>query len=66
MAQIFRRAESPYESARFPLRGLESAGRYAVTNLDEPAASREYTGRELREIAAHFLHHLAAFGAALR
>jgi alpha-galactosidase len=49
LVQAFRRHNSPYESARFKLRGLEPNGRYAVTNLDEPAAQRECTGRELME-----------------
>jgi alpha-galactosidase len=46
MVQIFRRPESPMVSASFKLQGLESAGRYSVTNLDLPG-SHEMTGREL-------------------
>ncbi len=48
MIQVFRRAESPYESARFPLRGLDPAARYAVTNRDLPG-STTMTGRELMQ-----------------
>ncbi len=48
MVQAFRRPASPYESARFKLRGLESAARYAITNLDETTPF-EMTGQELME-----------------
>lgn len=34
MVQAFRRQASPYESARFPLRGLDASAVYEVTNLD--------------------------------
>ena len=46
LVQAFRRGESYYESARFPLGGLEPDARYAVTDLDS-GRSEEYTGREL-------------------
>jgi len=46
MVQVFRRGESCYESARFPLRGLDVNARYTVTNLDGGRA-QELTGREL-------------------
>jgi alpha-galactosidase len=46
MIQVFRRAESPFESARLPLRGLEKAARYAVTDMDSDA-TRQFTGDEL-------------------
>ena len=49
MVQVFRRAGSIYESARFKLRGLDPNGRYPVTNLDAPDAKQEFTGRELME-----------------
>ena len=32
--QTFRRPESPYEQARFPLRGLDAGATYEVTNFD--------------------------------
>lgn len=34
VVQVFRRGESNYEAARFPLRGLEPEADYAITNLD--------------------------------
>jgi alpha-galactosidase len=46
VVQVFRRAENPYESARFQLRGLEPAARYVVTDIDS-GKSRELTGGEL-------------------
>ena len=46
--QVFRRAESPYESAHLKLSGLEPEARYAVTDLDR-GASQELSGRELLE-----------------
>jgi len=48
MVQAFRRADSPYESARFKLRGLDAAAQYTLTNLDHPG-SLHATGRELME-----------------
>jgi alpha-galactosidase len=48
MVQAFRRPQSPFESARFKLRGLEPTSRYRVTNFDEPSTV-EMTGRELME-----------------
>ncbi|MCY3017436.1 MAG: alpha-galactosidase [Planctomycetota bacterium] len=48
MVQVFRRAESPYESAHLKLRGLESEARYTVTDLDR-GAPQELSGRELLE-----------------
>ncbi len=44
----FRRADSPYVTARFALRGLDPEARYEVTNLDVSGSS-EATGRELME-----------------
>jgi alpha-galactosidase len=49
MVQVFRRAKSIYESARLKLQGLEPGARYTVRNLEEPAAEREWAGRELME-----------------
>jgi alpha-galactosidase len=46
LVQAFRRAESYYESARFPLGGLEADARYNVTDLDS-GRSEEHSGREL-------------------
>jgi len=46
MVQVFRRGQSPYEAARFPLRGLDSEQTYEVTDLatDEP---KRMSGEEL-------------------
>lgn len=49
MIQAFRRHNSSYESACLTLRGLEPKARYAVINLDAPAARQELTGSELME-----------------
>lgn len=49
MIQVFRRHSSPYESARFQLRGLDPAARYRITNLDAPGESKELPGRELMD-----------------
>ncbi len=46
--QVFRRRESPYEAARFPLCELDPDARYRVRNLDEPG-EEEYSGSELME-----------------
>jgi alpha-galactosidase len=46
--QAFRRKACDYESARFPLRGLEPKARYTLVNLDVPGTT-EQTGRELME-----------------
>ncbi len=48
MIQVFRRPESPFESARFRLRGLQPTARYVVTNRDE-TGNTESTGLELME-----------------
>lgn len=45
--QVLRRPDSPYKSARLKLRAVERDARYAIVNLDEPDARREFTGREL-------------------
>ena len=49
MVQAFRRGGSNYESARFKLRNLDPEANYVVTDIDEPAAAREISGRELLE-----------------
>ena len=49
MVQVFRRENSFYESARFPLRGLLPEARYQVGRLDESGFAREFSGRELTE-----------------
>jgi alpha-galactosidase len=48
MVQAFRRAGSPYVSARLVLRGLDPDAVYAIRNLDE-RGSTEATGRDLME-----------------
>ena len=47
MVQVFRREESPFETARFKLHGLDAAAKYEVENLDGGKEIR--TGRELME-----------------
>ena len=44
--QVFKRSESPYETARYKLRGLDEAARYRITNIDDPTPV-EMSGREL-------------------
>ena len=46
VVQVFRRPDSPYESARFHLRGLDPDAKYEVTNLDTNRPE-EMAGREL-------------------
>lgn len=46
--QAFRRAESPYESARFKLQGLEPEATYSVRNVDEPKPV-QMTGKAMME-----------------
>jgi alpha-galactosidase len=48
MVQVFRRKDSPFESARLKLRGLDSKARYTVTNMDADGELR-FTGAELME-----------------
>jgi len=48
VVQVFRRAESVYETARLRLRGLDADSRYTLTDLDT-GATTEATGRELGE-----------------
>ena len=49
IVQAFRRAESPYETARFRLRGLEPEARYTVSDFDDPGKPQEFLGRELAD-----------------
>ena len=46
MVQVFRRAGSAYETARFPLRGLTPDATYEIRDLDAATPFRR-TGREL-------------------
>ncbi len=48
MVQAFRRPQSPFESARLILHGLDKEARYTVRDLDQPQGT-ETTGRELTE-----------------
>ena len=48
MVQAFRRTQSPMETARFKLRGLDASAQYAVRNFDVPGEVR-FSGRELEE-----------------
>ena len=48
MVQAFRRANSPYESARFRLSALDPAARYRLKNVDLPGVT-EVAGRELMD-----------------
>jgi alpha-galactosidase len=48
VVQAFRRSESAYESARFPLSGLGPDTLYLVEDLDS-GTSQRITGRELME-----------------
>jgi alpha-galactosidase len=45
MVQVFRRAESPFESAHLKLHALDADAHYSVTNFD--AGTTDMTGREL-------------------
>jgi alpha-galactosidase len=49
VVQAFRREKSPYEAARFKLRGLEATATYVVTDLDTPGTPVRFNGRELME-----------------
>ena len=49
VVQAFRREGSPYELARFKLRGLDAAARYVVADLDKPETPQQWSGRELME-----------------
>jgi alpha-galactosidase len=45
---VLRRPQSPYESARFPLRSIDANATYLVTNLDTGVQLKQ-SGRELLE-----------------
>jgi alpha-galactosidase len=45
---VFRRAESPYETARFKLRGLDPDASYELKNFDEKSPTK-VAGRELMD-----------------
>ena len=47
--QAFRRPDSAYAAAVFPLRGLEADATYLVTNLDDPEHPQKRVGRDLME-----------------
>ncbi|RIK81648.1 MAG: hypothetical protein DCC68_08305 [Planctomycetota bacterium] len=51
MIQAFRRDRSVYETARFPLRGVEPQSEYEVRNIDQPKG-HVVSGRELLENGA--------------
>ena len=46
MIQAFRRSESPYESVRLSLHGLDPDAHYLVSNIDS-GPSQKMTGHEL-------------------
>ncbi len=48
MVQVFRRAQSPIESVKFKLRGLDPSAQYTVSNMDAPGATQA-SGRELAD-----------------
>jgi len=48
MVQAFRRSQSPMETARFKLRGLDPSAEYSVRNIDAPGETI-FSGRELEE-----------------
>lgn len=54
MVEAFRRSMTPYESARFQLKGLQPQARYTVTDLDRDTTI-ELRGRELMDtgLAVH-------------
>lgn len=48
MVQSFRRPDSPFERARFLLRGLDADAQYSAASVDLPGET-VYSGRELLE-----------------
>jgi alpha-galactosidase len=46
--EVFRRPDSPFEAARFKLRGLDSGAQYTITNLDGSNVTH-VSGQELSE-----------------
>jgi len=51
MIQAFRRDRSVYETARFPLRGIDAQADYEVRSVDEPKA-KVVSGKNLLEHGA--------------
>jgi alpha-galactosidase len=49
MVQAFRRTESPFQSATFTLRGLDTNADYMVTNIDAPESRQKMTGQQLMQ-----------------
>jgi hypothetical protein len=49
MVQAFRRKNSPFLAARFPLHGLDPDATYEVTDLDAPDAGQRFAGKALIE-----------------
>ena len=47
MVQAFRRKDSPFESARFRLRGVDPTASYAVTDLDSPGEMQTMAEQDL-------------------
>ena len=48
MAQVFRRADSLYETARLPLKALDPASNYIVTNIDN-GEEHTVSGKDLQQ-----------------
>ena len=48
LVQVFRRANSPYESVRLKLRGLEPEAKYQITRLDR-SEKLDMNGEELMQ-----------------
>jgi len=49
LVQAFRRPDSPFETARFKLHGLDATTDYLVTDLDEPDTAMTVSGKALME-----------------
>lgn len=47
MVVVLRRPDSPYDSARFPLRELEAGATYTVKDLDEKTSATAIPGKQL-------------------
>jgi len=47
VVQVFRRPDSPYQSAQFRVRGLDPAAKYLVTDLDKANSPEMFTGAQL-------------------
>jgi alpha-galactosidase len=45
--QVFRRGESPFTSALFPLHGIDKNATYLVTDVDDPNHPRTFSGSDL-------------------